>query len=161
MVLGLVWGLMALQKEIPVYLQYLMFMILGHYFASHHQTIKPTDEREWSPLFLPRGVIRVLIFLGFATVMGYLVFAHRDDLHGLASDLKMDDERTRNTYMPVMLVAGFFIGLIVGRFGQMIGGDSSPAGTRTQAWLALMAMSAPPSSSSSCSSSTPLEPRAP
>jgi hypothetical protein len=140
MVLGLVWGLMILQKEIPLYLQYLMFMILGHYFAAHHKSIKPVSERERSPLFLPRGVIRVIIFLGFAGVMGYLVFAHHDNLRGLADDLKMQDERTQSIYMPVLLVTGFFIGLIVARFGEMIGGDSQPGWYQDiQAWLVLMA----------------------
>lgn len=141
MVLALVWGLMILQKEIPIYLQYLMFMILGHYFASHHKTIQPTDEREWSPLFLPRGLIRVLIFLGFAGVMGYLIFANRDNLDGLIDDLKMKDDRTQSIFMPVLLVLGFFIGLVVGRFGKMIGGSGGQPGwyQDIQAWLVLMA----------------------
>lgn len=142
MVLALIWGLMAMQKEIPLYLQYLMFMILGHYFAAHHKSIKPIDEREYSPLFLPRGLIRVVIFLGFAGVMGYLVFANRDNMSGLLDDLKMKDERSQSIYMPVILVAGFFVGLMVGRFGQMIGTKGAQPGwyQDIQAWLVLMAM---------------------
>jgi hypothetical protein len=98
------------------------------------------SERERSPLFLPRGVIRTVIFLGFAGVMAYLVFAHHDNLRGLADDLKMQDDRTRSIYMPVLLVAGFFTGLIIARFGEMIGGNEQPGWYQDiQAWLVLMA----------------------
>ena len=39
MVLGLIWALMLLPEErgvqIPLYLFYLMFLLLGHFFAAH------------------------------------------------------------------------------------------------------------------------------
>jgi hypothetical protein len=142
-ILGLVWALMAMEREIPLYLQYLMFLILGHYFAAHHRTIKPVDEREWSPLFMPRGMIRMLIFLGFAGALGAMYFFHhRDAPAEFVEELKMKDERTQNLYMPFVLVLGFFIGLVVARFGRLIGGKGGQPGwyQDIQAWFALMAL---------------------
>src|SRR5438309_2668237 len=52
MVMGLVWTLMLLGKEVPLYLQYLMFMILGHYFASRRPA-SAAELSEPAPLYLP------------------------------------------------------------------------------------------------------------
>ncbi|GIW80943.1 MAG: hypothetical protein KatS3mg105_2750 [Gemmatales bacterium] len=46
LILGLVWALMIMQRPVPLYLQYVMFIILGHYFAAHSKSIKALDERE-------------------------------------------------------------------------------------------------------------------
>lgn len=140
LILGLIWTLMYLQKEIPLYLQYLMFMVLGHYFAAHNQSIRPAEERERSPLFLPRGVIRVLIFLGFVGVLGVLYHQHRDDLGQILDDLKAND--ARNKYLPLLLVMGFFLGLIASKLGGFIGSQSGSPGwyQDIQAWLSLLAM---------------------
>src|SRR5579885_1827161 len=51
MVMGLVWTLMLLGKEVPLYLQYLMFMILGHYYAVR-RAAPPVDVAEPEPLYL-------------------------------------------------------------------------------------------------------------
>src|SRR5262245_62526392 len=41
MILGLVWALIYMNQNVPLYLQYLMFMILGPYFASRPQSATP------------------------------------------------------------------------------------------------------------------------
>src|SRR5262245_66574110 len=62
MVMGMIWTLMLLPEEqhvkIPLYLFYLMFLILGHYFAAHGHTIRGPKTGPASPLHLPRGTIR-------------------------------------------------------------------------------------------------------
>src|SRR5436309_1451860 len=75
MVMGLIWTLMLLGKEVPLYLQYLMFMILGHYFAVR-RSAPQVDAAEPEPLYLPRGVIRTLIFVGFVGVIAGLYYQH-------------------------------------------------------------------------------------
>jgi hypothetical protein len=140
-VLGLIWTLMTLQREVPIYLQYLMFLILGHYFAAHHKTIKPIEQQDRSPLFLPRGAIRVLIFLGFLAVLGAIFYQNRGHASDMVSDLKMQTDRTRSMYMPLLLIAGFLFGLVIARIGWMLGGKERQPGwyQDIQAWLALLA----------------------
>ena len=55
---GAVWGHLALIPEVrlPEYLQNLMFIILGHYFAARNQPPAPVPGP--NPLYLPRGVLR-------------------------------------------------------------------------------------------------------
>src|SRR6266851_4385353 len=78
MVLGLIWALMLLPEEkqiqIPLYLYYLMFLILGSFFAAHGQSIAGPA----SPLYLPRGTLRTLIIAGFLAVLGYRYYVHQD-----------------------------------------------------------------------------------
>src|SRR5260370_41974989 len=75
MILGLIWALMLLPEEkevkIPLYLYYLMFLILGHFFAAHGHSIASPATGTASPLYLPRGTLRILIIVGFLAVMGY------------------------------------------------------------------------------------------
>src|SRR5207248_9325529 len=78
-VLGLIWALMIMQKEVPLYLQYLMFMILGHYYAVRRPTTAPLEAAEAAPLYLPRGVIRTFIFLGFVGAFVSIWYNHRDN----------------------------------------------------------------------------------
>jgi hypothetical protein len=139
-VLGLIWALMYFERGIPLYLQYLMFLILGHYFAAHHKTIKPYERNEFSPLFMPRGFIRTLIFLGFVGVIIAIFFQHRDNMQDWARDLKMQTDRTASIYMPLLLVVGFLFGLIVARIGWLLGGKAGQPGwyQDIQAWLALL-----------------------
>ena len=142
MILGLIWALMYMNREVPLYLQYLMFMILGHYFASRHQSAIPVDTRESSPLFMPRGFIRVLIVLGFLGVIAGLYFQHKDDLDTLLGDLKMRTDEDKKRFLPLLLVLGFFLGLVAAKIGGMMGGKEGQPGwyQDIQAWLALLAM---------------------
>lgn len=140
MVLGLIWILLFLQKEVPLYLQYLMFMILGHYFAIRQKPVAAPDAAEPSPLYLPRGVIRAFIFLGFVGVFASIFYHHRDNLEGLWTEMQSD--KTGKQYLPLLLAAAFFVGLLAARVGVLL---QNRTGMRSrlqdfQAWLSLMAV---------------------
>src|SRR5262249_30398950 len=77
MVFGTIWAILLLPEiqpgvrpvvAIPLYLYYLMFLILGHYFGmrAHHAATMPPQA---PPLHLPRGSLRLLFVLGFAAVL--------------------------------------------------------------------------------------------
>jgi len=73
LVFGTIWGLLALRptEEIPDYLRDLLFIILGHYFASRRragQVVEPGP----APLYLPNGSIRLLLVAGCVGVGGLL-----------------------------------------------------------------------------------------
>src|SRR5260370_19493783 len=74
MILVLIWALMLFPEEkevrIPLYLYYLMFLILGHFFAAHGHSIAGPSTGPVSPLKLPRGTLRTFIILGFLAVLG-------------------------------------------------------------------------------------------
>src|SRR5205823_251705 len=59
---------------VPPYLIYLMFLMVGHYFASHGVTIATRDDPEPSPLYLPGGVVRVLIILAIVGTIGWRLY---------------------------------------------------------------------------------------
>jgi hypothetical protein len=141
MILGLVWALMFAKEPVPNYLQYLMFMVLGHYFAAHQRSIASVDSREPSPLYMPRGVIRLIIFLGFVVVFGAIWYQHRDNMNKFLEDLR-DNPKMTERFLPFLLVFGFFLGLLMTKFGQMFGGkDGAPGWMKDiQAWLGLLAM---------------------
>jgi hypothetical protein len=137
-VLGLIWALMFTQREVPLYLQYLMFMILGHYFAARRRPA-PADLVEPAPLYLPRGVIRTFIFLGFVGVFVSIWYQHRDNLDELAEELKAD--RLRNKYLPLLMVAAFFVGLLAAKAGRLLQKRQAVQARveDIQAWLSLVA----------------------
>jgi len=68
--LGTLWALMLLGREIPMALPYVTLVILGEYFGFRGGESPPSGGKH--PLFLPRGSIRILIVLGFATVAYFL-----------------------------------------------------------------------------------------
>lgn len=137
-VLGLIWALMFMHKEVPLYLQYLMFMILGHYFALRRRAT-PADEAEPEPLYLPRGVIRTFIFLGFVGVFASIYYSHRDNLDELLDEMR--SEQSRAKYLPLLLVAAFFLGLVAARLGSFLEDRAGVHGRLQdiQAWLSLVA----------------------
>jgi hypothetical protein len=138
MILGLVWALMLFPEEkeirIPLYLYYLMFLGLGHFFAAHGHSIAGAATGHASPLHLPRGTLRVIFFLGFLGVLGYRYYLHRsfDDL------LKLQEPLLQQTYLPLVILGGFFFGVFLNRvIGSMVG--FSPPFQDILAWLALLA----------------------
>jgi hypothetical protein len=93
-------------QEIPDYLRDLLFIIMGHYFASRRRaaTSVSTDP---GPLFLPRGSIRVVLFGGFVAV-GVILFRRGG----------FRDPTSHPGVVTLMLVAGFLLGVIVAKFGD-------------------------------------------
>ena len=134
MVLGIIWTMMLLRLPIPLYLFYLMFLILGHYFAAHGHSIRGPNTGPASPLHLPRGAIRLIIVLGFIGVLGYRYYVDRDFNNILA----LEQPLLEQAYLPFILVGAFFLGVLVAR---VLGGVLSrrAAFQDFQAWIALLA----------------------
>jgi hypothetical protein len=76
LIFGTALGLLALRptEEVPDYLRDLLFIIMGHYFASRHRAGMGVEEPGPSPLFLPRGSVRVLLIAGCLGV-GVLLYS--------------------------------------------------------------------------------------
>ncbi len=73
-VFATVLGLLALAptREVPDYLRDLLFIIMGHYFASRRRAGQDAEPGP-SPLYLPSGSIRLLLILGCVGV-GVLLY---------------------------------------------------------------------------------------
>ncbi|HEV3080801.1 MAG TPA: hypothetical protein VGY66_13515 [Gemmataceae bacterium] len=135
-VLGLVWTVMLLPNsgEIPLYLYYLMFLCLGSFFAAHGHSISGPH----SPLYLPRGTLRILIILGFLGVVGWKYYVTRD----WNEVVHIKTPAVGNTALPLVLLGGFFAGVFFWRiFGRMLSGPYGPPPWFQDilAWLALLA----------------------
>lgn len=140
LVLALIWTLMLLPRDpfvpIPLYLYYLMFLILGHFYAAHGHSIAGPQTGTRSPLYLPRGTLRLLIILGFAAVLGWRQYTQRDWKEIVPA-------LPEQPWLPLVLLVAFFLGILVSR---LIGAMFSRTGGTPywyqdiQAWLALVAM---------------------
>jgi hypothetical protein len=143
MVMGLIWTLLLLPDEyevrVPLYLYYLMFLILGHFYAAHGHSIAGAKTGSASPLYLPRGTLRTLIFLGFVGVLGWRYYTHQD----LENLLKLREPIMEQPLLPIVLLGAFFVGVLMARVvGRAVTG---PPGTAAwiqdmQAWVALLAV---------------------
>jgi hypothetical protein len=142
MVLGLCWALMLLPEDrnvgIPLYLMYLVFLVLGHFFAAHGHSIAGPNAGQRSPLFLPRGTLRFLMIAGFLGVVGYRYYIYGDwnKLFVLAQPL------TNQPELPFIILGGFFIGVVLGRtLLRLLSGPTGPPAWLhdMQSWVALCA----------------------
>jgi hypothetical protein len=138
-VLGLFWALLLLPQEksagIPVYLYYLMFLIVGYYFAVRGHT--PDDELYKPPLYLPRGIIRFLIVVGSIAVLGWGFYKDPNLMEKLRPDMEAQP------YLPVVLLGAFFLGVVVSRVSNALlrGPAGLPAWYQdVQAWVSLLAV---------------------
>jgi hypothetical protein len=145
MVLGLIWALLVLQdirsiNPPPIFLYYLMLLILGHFFAAHGHTIAGPGSAQPSPLHLPRGVVRTLLFLGFVGVFAWRYYQDRN-LDKLF-DLKQP-ELGNVPYLPFLIVGTFFLGILLGKLVRWMQRGSNVAPywfPDILAWLALLAV---------------------
>jgi hypothetical protein len=141
MVFGTIWALLLIHEDkpaaIPLYLYYLMFLILGSYFAArrHHQPAP--GVRQAHPLHLPRGTLRFLMIVGFIAAIGWGLYS---DPHFLD---RLNPPVTDQPYLPVVVVGTFFLGILVARFGERV--LAGPTGVPPWfqdllAWVSLLAM---------------------
>ena len=107
--LGVLWALMLLDREVPLSLSYLVLLVLGHYFGSRAQPSPDPVRRQ--PLFLPRGTIRFVIILGFAAV-GYSLW-ERGRL-----DLSLENRSSAMLFLPLALIAGVVVRKIAYLFSR-------------------------------------------
>jgi hypothetical protein len=144
-IFGIVLALMLLPEDrrvpIPLYLFYLMFLILGSYFGaqSHHAHLGHAGERP--PLYLPRGTIRLLIVLASLGAVGYGIYAYGD---AFVERLQPDLTQLRNEpFLPLVIAGAFFLGLIWARITRALFGRNGevPAWVQdVQAWVAMLAV---------------------
>jgi hypothetical protein len=143
---GLVLGVVALigaiilipsrgVVAIPPYLIYLLFMMLGHYFAAHGVTIATRDEPSPSPLYLPGGVVRFLVIVALLGCFGWKIYADQEGLYKQFE--KSLDELKVQPFMPLVILGGFILGVTV---RSIVGRTNPPAAWQDiEAWFALMA----------------------
>jgi hypothetical protein len=142
LVMGQIYALLLLPDEraaqVPIYLYYLMFLVLGGYFAAHGKSIASPALGGASPLHLPRGTVRTLIILGFAAVLGWRYYVTRD----WTTLLKVQEPLLDKPYLPLVLIGAFFIGHLLSHlFGRMVGASAAGAYWLhdLRSWFALVA----------------------
>lgn len=141
MVVGLVCALMFLPPHdaakptpIPAYLLYLMFLVLGHYFAARGN-VRGQDDAIRHPLWLPRGAIRLLLLVGLSATLIYRYTTHPDAFlaQWKASVMALEEV----PLLPVVILTGFFLGAVL----RMLIGQSTAAWWQDfEAWTALIAV---------------------
>ena len=96
------WALLVLRptREIPDYLRDLLFIIMGHYFASRHRAATGPPAGP-PPLYLPNGSVRALLVIGCAAVA--LVLLRRGQLTDLS---------TNPGVVTLLMVGGFLLGVV-------------------------------------------------
>jgi len=107
-VFATIWVLLVRRAdhEVPDYLRNLLFIIMGHYFATRRRP-SPENAGGPGPLFLPRGTIRWVLFGGFVAV-GVLLFRQG----------RLWDPAGNPGVVTLMLVVGFLLGVVVARIGE-------------------------------------------
>jgi hypothetical protein len=122
------------QGRVPLlynYLWYLLLLIVAHFFAAHGNSIRAhPDDR--SPLGLPRGFFRFVLIVGFAGLVGWLYYS----FHSFEPHIESSAAN------PLILLAGFFLGVCVARVVAWTSGDQGPPFwfQDLQAWVALIAV---------------------
>jgi hypothetical protein len=138
MVLAVLWLLAVYGRtdndRIPIafiYLQYVMILILAHYFAAHGNTIgRHVSPR--SPLGLPSGSIRLLLLGGYIGLVGWLVY----------NQPLFEEVPEGHLVLPLVLMTCFILGFIINKLVLAV----SPGGQLpfwfqdVQAWFALLAV---------------------
>jgi hypothetical protein len=145
MVFIIIWAMLLLPEEtakeirVPLYLYYLMFLIIGSYFAARSLAPTPPGVRVHHPLYLPRGSLRLLMIVGFAAAMGWGFYHNPESFERRLQPAGLDQ-----MILPVVLLAGFFLGVIVGRLANVFLADpitGLPAWFQdVVAWVSLLAM---------------------
>jgi hypothetical protein len=141
MVFGVIWALLLAPethiKPVPLYLYYLMFLILGHYFAHRRHAPAAGQPQEAQPLYLPRGSVRFLILVGFVAVLGWGIYNDPNFQARLTPDV------TEQPYLLPLIIGAFFVGIIVNRIGTRLAsgpGGVAPWFQDVQAWISLVAV---------------------
>ncbi|HEX3314198.1 MAG TPA: hypothetical protein VHR72_04860, partial [Gemmataceae bacterium] len=122
--------------HVPPYLIYLLFLILGHFFASHGVTIATRDDERPSPLYLPGGVVRFLIFAMIAGAIGWKLYS---DPEGLKQQFVASVHELENQpEMPLIIIGGFMVGVVI---RMIVGRDNPPlAWQEFEAWISILAL---------------------
>jgi hypothetical protein len=120
---------------IPPYLIHLLYMMVGHYFASRGLS-RSSDVKESGPLYLPTGCVRLIII---AALVGTVVWKYVNDRPGLEAQFTVSVEALKaQPFLAIIVLAGFFLGALV----RMVLGrrDRSVALLNFEAWMSLIAV---------------------
>jgi hypothetical protein len=120
---------------IPPYLIYLLFILLGHFFAAHGVTIASRDDPAASPLYLPGGMVRALVVLALAGTIGWKLYSDEPGL--IAQYEKSLDELKTQPYMPLVILGGFLVGVMV---RVVVGREAPRAWQDFEAWVSVIAL---------------------
>lgn len=139
-IVALVCGILLVSPfraaHVPPYLIYLLLLGVGHYFAAHGNTIARRDMSGHSPLYLPAGVVRLLVMAMLGGTIGWLVYAHPDALHQ-SFDATIEEMKMQ-PYMLLVILGAFFVGVVI---RAIVGHDNPPvAWQEFEAWLSLLAL---------------------
>jgi len=115
-VFGTLWALLVLRPdlEVPGYLNDLLFIILGHYFAVRGRQDGGAEPGP-SPLYLPRGAVRFLLIGGF---VASAVLLHRQG--------KLAEFDRSPAVATLLLVAGFVLGVVLRQVWVSLRGEGRP-----------------------------------
>jgi hypothetical protein len=114
-----------------IYLQFLMVLIIAHFFTAHGRSIGPHVSTR-SPLGLPRGSVR-LILLGGYLGLAYYLYTHESTFEVPDTGLVL--------LMLCVLLTAFFLGHIITGMMRWLGRGTLPAWFQDiQAWFALIGL---------------------
>lgn len=139
-IVGLTCTLIAWPGEravvIPPYLIYLIFLMLGHYFASHGVSIATRDSGQPSPLFLPGGTVRILVMLALGGAIGWKLYQNPD---GLQRQFETSMQAlAEQPLLPALILGGFFAGVIL---RTLVGRTNPPQWLQDfEAWISILAL---------------------
>ena len=118
---------------IPPYLIYLLFMVLGHYFA--HRSGGVTDSG-YHPLYLPRGFVRFVVTVALIATIGWCLYNNPDKLQEQFE--KSVDQLKLEPYLPLCILGAFFLGVLV---RAVVGREDPPYFLQDmEAWLSLISI---------------------
>ena len=118
---------------IPPYLIYLLFMVLGHYFA--HRGGGP-EVPGHHPLYLPRGCIRFLVMAGLIATLAWCIYNQPEKVESQFD--KSLDALKLEPYLPLCILGAFFLGVIV---RAVVGREKPPLFLQDmEAWLSLVSI---------------------
>jgi len=135
-IIGLVCGIILLpgQHTIPPYLIYLLFLMIGGYFAAHGVSISAPAEP--SPLYLPGGTVRFIIVAALVGCIGWKLY---QDQQGLIDQFARSlDDLKKEPVLPLIILGGFILGVIIAAVLRQL--DPAHVYRDFEAWISLIAL---------------------
>jgi hypothetical protein len=118
---------------ISPYLIYLLFMVLGHYFA--HRSGAGAGS-EYHPLYLPRGFVRFVVMVSLIGTIGWCLYNNPDKLE--AQFTASLDALKLEPYLPLCILGAFFLGVVV---RAIVGRENPPYFLQDmEAWVSLISI---------------------
>jgi hypothetical protein len=116
LVFGSLWGILLLRPgvELPTYLNDLLFIILGHYFAVRGRA-GAGEEPGPPPLYLPRGSVRLVLIAGF--VVTAVLLQRQGRIAAIDKDPGV---------VTLLLVGGFLLGVVIQQIAVWWSGKGHP-----------------------------------